>query len=167
MLKKLLKRKYMFEKYGKIDKEIVLKNKTNFIELLDKIESEFYNYDFIKDERYVCVGRDRFLLHQMQELYYTKEQCNELEFDINPTAFCIYSLIEIIVNPNFLNLNDYMELGKKEGIYKNKDVNSCRKIYDEYNANGIISLNERDYILHGLNMIKDSLEKCDENLNWI
>ena len=39
-------------------------------------------------------------------------------------------------------------------------------MYESYNKEEIISLNERDYILHALKRIKDSLDKCDDNLEW-
>ena len=102
----------------------------------------------------------------MQQLYYTKEQCQTLHLDICPTKWCLHSLIEMISNPNFLTKIDYQKLININDIYFNKTENECRQIYESYNKEEIISLNERDYILHALNMIKDSLKKCDDNLEW-
>ena len=68
--------------------------------------------------------------------------------------------------PNFLSLIDYEKLKNINEVYSNKEINECRQIHDSYNKDNIISLNERDYILHALNMIKDSLDKCDDNLEW-
>lgn len=163
----LLSKKYMSEKYYGYDRERVYSSKANFIDFLNSIEKEFYNHDFKMDNRYVCIGRHRFLINEMQELYYTKEQCEKLHLYKCPTAWCLDSLIEMIVNPNFLSISDFEKLKDVNDIYLNKNTNECRQVYDDYNSEGIISLNERDYILHALNMIKDSLDKCNENLEWI
>jgi len=160
-----LTKKYMQDKYINYDRKKVYSNKTNFIEFLNKIEEEFYTHKFKKDKRYVCVARHRFLIDEMCELYYTKKQCEELHLDICPTVWCLDSLLEIIFYPNSLTINSFEEL-KKYSFYKNKTTNKCRDIYEEYNKDGIISLNERDYIMHAINMIKDSLIKCNENLEW-
>lgn len=156
----------MVEKYYGCDKENIYSNKENFINFLNSIEEEFYNHDFKRDNRYACVGRHKFLINEMQQLYYTKEQCKNLHLDICPTKWCLKSLIEMFSNPNYLNISDYQNLININNTYLNKSVNECRQIYDSYNNDNIISLNERDYILHALNMIKDSLEKCDSNLEW-
>lgn len=163
---KLLSKKYMAEKYYACKKDTIYSNKENFVNFLKEIEEEFYNHDFKKDNRYICVGRHKFLINEMQQLYYTKEQCQTLHLDICPTKWCLKSLIEMISNPNFLNKSDYQKLININDIYFNKNENECRQIYESYNKENIISLNERDYILHALNMIKDSLEKCDDNLEW-
>lgn len=163
---KLLSKKYMAEKYYGGDKTTIYSNKENFVNFLNEIEEEFYNHDFKRDNRYVCVGRHKFLINEMQQLYYTKEQCQTLHLDICPTKWCLKSLIEMISNPNFLTKIDNQKLININEIYFNKTENECRQIYESYNKEEIISLNERDYILHALNMIKDSLDKCDDNLEW-
>lgn len=163
---KLLSKKYMAEKYYGDDKTTIYSNKENFVNFLNEIEEEFYNHDFKRDNRYVCVGRHKFLINEMQQLYYTKEQCQTLHLDICPTKWCLKSLIEMISNPNFLTIIDNQKLININEIYFNKTENECRQIYESYNKEEIISLNERDYILHALNMIKDSLDKCDDNLEW-
>lgn len=161
-----LTKNYMQKKYINYDRKNVYLNKTNFIEFLDKIEEEFYTHDFKEDKRYVCIARHRFLIDEMSELYYTKKQCEEMHLDTCPTIWCLDSLLEIIFSPNTLTISSHEEL-KKSSFYKDKNFNECRDIYDSYNKDGIISLNERDYIMHALNMIKDSLSKCDDNLEWI
>lgn len=163
---KLLKKEYLTKKYYERDIKDVYLNKTNFINFLNEIEEEFYNHDFKKDNRYVLLGRHKFLIKEMEELYYTKEQCKELHLDTCPTVWCLSSLIEIMCMPNFLSLIDYEKLKNINEVYSNKEINECRQIHDSYNKDNIISLNERDYILHALNMIKDSLDKCDDNLEW-
>lgn len=163
---KLLSKKYMAKKYYGCDKATIYSNKENFVNFLNEIEEEFYSHDFKRDNRYVCVGRHKFLINEMQQLYYTKEQCQTLHLDICPTKWCLKSLIEMISNPNFLTKIDNQKLININEIYFNKTENECRQIYDSYNKEEIISLNERDYILHALNMIKDSLDKCDDNLEW-
>lgn len=163
---KLLSKKYMAEKYYGCDKTTIYSNKENFVNFLNEIEEEFYNHDFKRDNRYVCVVRHKFLINEMQQLYYTKEQCKALHLDICPTKWCLKSLIEMISNPNFLTKIDNQKLININEIYFNKTENECRQIYESYNKEEIISLNERDYILHALNMIKDSLDKCDDNLEW-
>ena len=130
------------------------------------IEAEFYNHHFSVDYRYLCVGRHRFLINEMEELYYTKEQCVEKNLDKCPTVWCLDSLIELMAQHNFLTINDFNSLININNIYKNKSVNECREIYESYNNDDIISLNERDIIMHAINMIKDSLKKCDDNLEW-
>ena len=151
--KKMLTKEYMTKKYYVSNQQEICLNKQNFINYLNKIEEEFYNHDFKRDDRYVCV-------------YYTKEQCKNLHLDECPTKWCLGSLIEMICNPNQLTVADYQSLIGKNNTYLNKDINECRQIYESYNKDNIISLNERDYILHALNMIKDSLDKCDDNLEW-
>lgn len=160
-----LTKKYMQDKYYKYDREKVYSNKTNFIDFLNQIEEEFYTHDFKEDKRYVCVARHRFLINEMSELYYTKKQCEEKHLDKCPTIWCLDSLLEIIFNPNILTISSHEEL-KKYPFYQDKSFNECREIYESYNKEGIISLNERDYIMHALNMIKDSLSKCNDNLEW-
>lgn len=161
-----LTKKYMSNKYYNYNKDKIYSSKKNFVEFLKSIESEFYSHNFRIDNRYECVGRHRFLIDEMEQLYYTKEQCDLKHLDICPTVWCLDSLIELITQPNFLSLIDYEKLININDNYINKDINECRKIYDSYNQEDIISLNERDYILHALNMIKDSLKKCDDNLKW-
>lgn len=164
--KNLLLRKYISDKYYVHIDDSIYSNKKDFINFLKQIEEEFYNHDFIKDNRYVYTGRHKLLIKEMQQLYYTKEQCQKLHLDICPTKWCLHSLIEMMSNQNFLTLNEYQELININDVYYNKSVSECRQIYDAYNNENIISLNERDYILHALNMIKDSLDKCNDNLEW-
>jgi hypothetical protein len=164
--KNYLTKNYMADRYYAFDRDSVYLNKKNFINFLDSIEKEFYTHDFDVDNRYVCLGRHRFLIDEMEELYYTKEMCIKLGLNTCPTVWCLSSLIEMIVNPNFLNLHNYEELIDINDIYLGKNVKEAREIYDSYNNDGIISLNERDYILHALNMIRDSLKKCNDNLEW-
>lgn len=166
MFQKKLTKKYMM-KYSNYDKNKIYSSKSEFTKFLNKLEQEFYTHQFESDKRYVLIGRHRFLIKEMEELYYTKERCKELNLDICPTKWCLDSLIEIIVNPNFLSTNDIENLKNINEIYINKNINECNEIYNKYNSNGIISLQERDCILHALNMIKDSLDKCNENLEWI
>lgn len=161
-----LTKKYMQDKYLKYSREEVYANKTNFTTFLNQIEREFYIHDFKEDKRYVCVARHRFLIDEMCELYYSKKQCEEHHFDKCPTIWCLDSLLEIIFNPNVLTIGSHEKLMKSSSLYQDKDFNECRTIYDSYNKEGIISLNERDYIMHALNMIKDSLSKCNDNLEW-
>lgn len=164
--KNYLTKEYMYRKYSSYNKEEILNNKDSFIRFLSDIEGEFYNFDFNVDNRYVCIGRHRFLIDEMEQLYYTKEYCKELGLTICPTKWCLDSLIEIIINSNNLSLEDYSKLSNTNSIYLNKTANDCRTIYDSYSKDGIISLNERDYILHALNMIRDSLKKCNDNMEW-
>lgn len=164
--KKLLTKEYMRKNYYYYDKEKVYSNKTNFITFLNTIEKEFYNHTFKIDDRYVCVGRHRFLINEMQQLYFTKEQCEKKHLNTCPTIWCLDSLIELIINPNFLDVIAIEQLKNTNEIYLNKNNRECMQIYERYNQEGVISLNERDYILHALNMIKDSLDKCNEKLEW-
>lgn len=156
----------MISNYSNYDKEKVLKNKESFEKFLFQLEKEFYIHDFKIDNRYQCVGRHRFLIDEMEQLYYSPEICKSKHLNVCPTIWCLDSVIELITNPNFLNLSDYEKISNDVVVYANKNVNECRSIFDEYNKSDIISLNERDYILHAINMIKDSLKKCDDNLNW-
>lgn len=164
-MKKLTK-KELCQKYFKFDKLNICKSKTKFIDFLNQIENELYTHSFKYDYRYVCLGRQRFIINEMKELYYTKEQCECYNFDLCPTVFCLNSLIELMCNPNFLGIEDYRELKNYNKLYQNKNPNECRKIYDTYISNGIISLQERDFIMHALNMIKDSLSKCNDRMKW-
>lgn len=164
--KNLLLKKYMTDKYYVYDRETVYSSKKNFIEFLSSIEEEFYSHEFVRDDRYVCVGRHRFLINEMQELYYTKEQCKKLGLYTCPTVWCLDSLIEMISERNFVSSAELAKLKDANEVYLSKNDSECREIYESYNKEAIISLNERDYILHALNMIKDSLDKCDENLEW-
>lgn len=164
--KNFLTKRYMTDKYYKYNREDVYSNKKNFEEFICNIEKEFYTHQFDTDDRYICIGRQRFLIDEMEELYYTKEQCKQKNFNKCPTVWCLDSLIELITQHNFLTINDYNSLVGINDIYKDKSVNECREIYESYNQNDIISLNERDIILHAINMIKDSLKKCNENLEW-
>ena len=157
----------MYEKYAKYNLENIPSNKEEFTKLLNGIEEEFYSHKFKQDDRYVCVGRHEILIKEMFELYLTKEQCQKQGYVICPTIWCFGSLIEFMVNPNFLTILSFEKLKKSNNIYLNKSSKECQAIYDSYNRDGIISLNERDYILHVLYTIKDSLDKCDENMNWI
>lgn len=162
--KKVLTKKYMRDKYSNYDRELVYANKTNFTKFLNEIEQEFYNHDFFRDDRYLCVGRHKIIINEMEELYYTKEQCDKYHYSICPTKWCLDSLLELIFNKNRLFLTD--ELSNYSELYPNKSLEERKKIYESYNNKEIISLNERDYIMHGINMIKDSLEKCNDNLEW-
>lgn len=162
--KKLLSKKYMRDKYLNYDRKWVYANKNNFVEFLNEIENEFYNHDFLKDDRYVYAGRHKFLIKEMEQLYLTKEQCDKYHFDTCPTKWCLDSLLELIFNKNNLRPDEIVNYSK---IYLNKTLKEKRTIYDSYVDKEIISLNERDYIMHALNMIKDSLDKCDDNLEWV
>jgi hypothetical protein len=164
--KKLLSKQYMYNKYYDYDRNLVYSNKQNFIDFLNQIEEEFYCHDFKRDDRYVWIGRHKFLIKEMQELYYTKKQCEELSLFTCPTVWCLDSLLEIIMHPNFITRHEIDNLINSNKIYSNKNLEECHKIFKSYNDDGIISLNERDYILHALNMIKDSLDKCNDNLEW-
>ncbi|MBQ7104524.1 MAG: hypothetical protein IJN90_01560 [Bacilli bacterium] len=161
-----LTKKYMQDKYIKYDRKKVYENKTNFMEFLKQIEEEFYTHEFKEDKRYVCVSRHRFLIDEMSELYLTKKQCEEKHLDKCPTVWCLDSLLELIFYPNNLTISAHESLIKSSIIYQDKTFNECREIYESYNKDGIISLNERDHIMHALNMIKDSLKKCNEKLEW-
>lgn len=164
--KNLLSKEYMADKYYVYDREFVYSSKKNFIGFLSGIEEEFYSHEFYRDDRYVCVGRHRFLIKEMEELYYTKERCKMLGLDTCPTVWCLDSLIEMISNNNFVSASETIKLKNINSVYLNKTESECHEIYESYNKDGIISLNERDCILHAINMIKDSLDKCDENLEW-
>ena len=163
--KNYLTKKYMIDKYQNYDREKIYNNKYEFTKFLLSIEEEFYNHDFKFDKRYVCITRHRFLIDEMSELYFTKNQCIEKGFDMCPTTWCLDSLLELIFYPNALTVSSFEEL-KNIDYYKDKGANECRELYESYNKEGIISLNERDYILHALNMIKDSLKKCNDKLEW-
>ncbi len=165
--KNYLSKKYMGDKFYNYDRDYVYANKKNFVEFLNLIEEEFYSHTFNKDDRYVFLGRHKFLIKEMQELYFTKEQCEKLQFNICPAIWCLDSLIEMVVKPNFLSISDYEDLKDCNSIYLNRDVRKCQEIYNSYISEGIISLNERDYIMHAINMIKDSLDKYDDNMKWI
>ena len=136
----VLTKDYLAQKYSKYNKEEVYDNKNNFIKFLNEIEKEFYLFDFKNDNRYVCVGRQRFLIDEMEELYYTKEQCLKLRLDICPTKWCLDSLIEIMTENNFLSLQDYENLININSLYKNKSFDECRDMYDSYLKEKIISL---------------------------
>lgn len=153
-------------KYYNYNKDEIYLSKKKIVEFLKLIESEFYNHSFKFNNKYVCIGMHRFLIDEMEELYYTKEQYELKHLDVCPTVLCLDSLIELICFPNHLSLSDYDKLINVNDVYLYKDVKNCRKIYDSYISDDIISLNERDYILHALSMIKDSLKKCDDNLKW-
>ncbi len=73
----------------------------------------------------------------------------------------------MVVKPNFLSISDYEDLKDCNSIYLNRNVRKCQEVYNSYISEGIISLNERDYIMHAINMIKDSLDKYDDNMKWI
>lgn len=163
--KNYLTRKYMCDKYVKKDKEY-FNNKEKFIEFLNDIEKEFYNHDFEYDKRYACITRHRFLIDEMSELYFTKEQCKEKGYDTCPTVWCVASLLEFFLIPNIYRISEQELLVEISDFYKGKSSYECRQIYESYFNDGIISLNERDMILHALNMIKDSLKKCNDNLEW-
>ena len=153
-------------KYYNCNKDEIYLSKKKIVEFLKLIESEFYNHSFKFNNKYVCIGMHRFLIDETEELYYTKEQYELKHLDMCPTVLCLDSLIELICFPNHLSLSDYDKLINVNDVYLYKDVKNCRKIYDSYISDDIISLNERDYILHALSMIKDSLKKCDDNLKW-
>ena len=163
--KNYLTKKYMIDKYQNYDREKIYNNKYEFTKFLLSIEEEFYNHDFKFDKRYVCITRHRFLIDEMSELYFTKNQCIEKGFDMCPTTWCLDSLLELIFYPNALTVSSFEEL-KNIDCYKDKGANDCRELYESYNKEGIISLNERDYIMHALNMIKDSLKKCNDKMEW-
>ena len=163
-MKKLTK-KYMIDKYGHYDKSIY-DSKEYFERFLNTIKSEFYNHEFYYDKRYVYIGRQKFLIKEMQELYYSKAELKEHSYDTCPTKWCLDSVLEMIFNNNFLSMHDYACLVNSNDLYMNKSIKECIELYDSYCNDGIISLEERDYILHGINMIQDSLDKCDEKLEW-
>lgn len=168
MFKKRLKKVDMVN-YYKYEKKLVYSSKKEFIKLLNQIEEEFYTHKFVSDKRYSCIGRQRFLIDEMEELYYSKEEC-EKRFGNHytcPTIWCLDSLIELMVNPNFVSSAEYDELININSMYADKSKLECRKLYDQYLAEEIICLEERDYIMHALNMIKDSLKKCDNMMKWL
>lgn len=165
--KNYLTRKYMMDKYENLDKEKIFANKNAFINFLKSIEEEFYNHDFEVDKRYVCIGRHRLLIDEMSELYFTKEQCIENYYHICPTKWCFWNMHEMILYHSPLKRCDEDKIKIYSDFYKDKCFNESREIYEKYFQDGIISLNERDMILYVLNMIKDSLSKCDDNLEWV
>lgn len=160
-----LTKKYMSEKYQKYDKSIY-EDKTRFTEFLKQVKEEFYNHKFKLDKRYVFTGRHKFLIEEMEQLYFSKHDLEEHHYDKCPTVWCLDSVLEMIFNPNFLSIADYENLVNKNKVYQNKSVNECRTIHLSYEKDDVISLEERDYILHGINMIEDSLRKCNESLEW-
>lgn len=63
--KNYLSKKYMGDKFYNYDRDQVYANKKNFVEFLNLIEEEFYSHTFNKDDRYVCLGRHKFLIKEM------------------------------------------------------------------------------------------------------
>lgn len=145
-------KKYLYKKDLKkyYDYKDISKSKSNFIEFLNQIESEFYTHKFKSDKRFVVCDRFQSLIEEMEELYWTKEQVIEKNY-ISPTKWCIKSLQEILIENNAV-----MDPQKFE----------YRKVYEEYCKDGIVSLEERDFILYAINMMKSSLKKCNDNLDW-
>lgn len=160
---KLLKREYLVDKYLKSNNHVYENNKNEYIKYLNMIEEEFYSHDFKKDNRYVCIGRDRILIDEIKD----KLKNHSNDGNISPLIVCITDLTELMYNPNFLTIKDYDLLKNYSDIYNGKSKSECAKIYNEYINSKIVSLNERDYIMYAINMIKDELDNYDDNLNYI
>ena len=120
IFKKYLYKKDLKKYYYYTD---ISKSKSNFIEFLNQIESEFYTHKFKSDKRFVVCDRFQSLIEEMEELYWTKEQVIEKNY-ISPTKWCIKSLQEILIENNAV-----MDIQKDE----------YRKLYDEYCRDGIVS----------------------------
>ena len=64
-------------------------------------------------------------------------------------------------------IKDELKQGRLTDMERYLIQNRLFAEYNSYISEGIISLNERDYIMHAINMIKDSLDKYDDNMKWI
>lgn len=54
--KKVLTKKYMRDKYSNYDRELVYANKVNVTKFINDIEEKIYTHDFLRDDRYRCIG---------------------------------------------------------------------------------------------------------------
>lgn len=164
--KKFLTKKYLMEKYGVYDGNFICLSKKSFEGYLNILEEDLTNFDYKKDPRYILLGKHKQIIKEMSKLYSTKEEAQALGIPGCPTKWYFNSLMELIITRNILDDRDCELLPFTNETYQFRTKPECKRMYDAYVKEGIVSQQEVDVIIHAIWMLRDSLDKCNENMEW-
>lgn len=147
-----LKRDELLSRLNSID---IKNNKKSYIE---EIENALENHSFNKNDKFLFLGRRKFLLDEVisvvnNDLQTIQSNC--LDTLSKKIEFVYGNLDEFIQGNNFINLGN--------GIIDGAEVKKLQSIDDEYYSSGIISFEEKEEIIKLLEAIK-SLEKSENDL---
>ncbi len=129
-----------------------IKNKINSSDLainyLNELQDYLNNYDYENDRDFIMGGRKKFVYDEIVEILNGNKSVDD------PLYFVLGSLEEFMCNQNQVYAEDVDKSKWKNGVIDGHDIKELRDKNDRYSNNGIICLEEKEYIDNIINAIK-------------